>query len=278
MGITGNSLNDFADNIGKAKEDVGSKIGDIVSKPGNESIRIDANPTIAKLDGAMSSAAKGGKNNQGIVTTLQNIKDSLLYEHGVDKDGNVVKVLDTNGQAIPRDLANLTPEETFNLKKEIAAQTKFTGKPSDDKTVNSILKSMYGDLKEKLNGALSPTSFEITDLNQKYADLTSAELATRNRDAIVQRSNMISMPVKVGTAAGIITALSSGGAAVPAIIAGASAAALDKAMASTAVRSRVAAWLGSESPSVVMQVLQQNPGIRTVLYRALPKFASQLGQ
>jgi len=111
-----------------------------------------------------------------------------------------------------------------------------------------------------------------------FADLTSAELATRNRDAIVQRSNMVSMPVKVGTAAAIITSLGSGGAAIPAILAGAGAAALDKALGSTAVRSRIAAWLGSESPSVITQVLQQNPGIKTVLYRALPKFASQLGQ
>jgi hypothetical protein len=276
MGITGNSLSDFADNIEKAKNDVGSKIGDIISKPESADVKIDATPTIARLDDAMANAAKGGKNNQGIVTTLQNIKDSLLYEHGVDKDGNITKVLDTNGAAIPRDLTNLSPQEAFDLKKEIATQTKFTGKPSDDKTVNAILKSMYGDLKEKLNGALSPASPEIKDLNQKYADLTSAELATRNRDAIVQRSNMIGMPIKVGTAAGIITALSSGGAAVPAILAGAGAAALDKAMGSTAVRTRVAAWLGNESPGVIQQVLQTNPGIKTVLYRALPKFASQL--
>ena len=246
MGITGNNLSDFADNIGKAKNDVGSNIGDIYAKPENANIKINAAPTVSRLDAAISGAPKGGKNNQGIVTTLQTVKDALLYEHGADSEGNVVKVLDTNGHAIPRDLSSLSPEEAFQLKQDVAAQTQFTGKPSDDKTVNSILKGMYGDLNSKLNTAVSPTSPETTGLNQTYADLTSAELATRNRDAVVQRSSQVRMPVKVGEAAGIITAIATGGAAIPAILAGVGTAGLDKALGSTAVKSRIAAWLGSE--------------------------------
>jgi len=48
-------------------------------------------------------------------------------------------------------------------------------------------------------------------------------------------------------------------------------------METTAVKTRIAAWLGKESPSVIARVLENNPGIKTVLYRAFPKFASQLG-
>lgn len=273
LGITGNSLNDFSANIGKAKDEIGQKLGAIYSSAENAGNKINGTETVDKIDAAIADAAKGGKNNQGIVTTLQNIKDSLLYGHGVDGEGNIVR---TSNE--PVDLSSLSPQEAFNLKQEVAARTQFTGRASDDKTVNSVLKSMYGDLKGKLNAAVGGNNPEIKELNQQYADLTSAELATRNRNAIVQRSNMVSMPVKVGGAAAIITALGSGGAAVPAILAGAGAAALDSALASTAVRSRVAAWLGSESPSTIQKVLAQNPGIKTVLYRALPKFASQLGQ
>lgn len=347
MGITGNNLEDFGDNIHRVKTDLGTKIGDIYKSEANAALRIDVSDEVAKIDDAIKEAAKGGKNNQGIVTNLQNIKDSLLYQHTINAEGNIVKAgrladdvqktvqnhLDEIGQEIaanpqakasevldqvkknivlslqhagasdvadeinkiaannaddfskavtnvvdtpsPLKLSDLTPEEAFQFKKEIAARTQFTGKPSDDKTVNAVLKDIYGGTKEKLNSALSKNNPEIIDLNQKYADLTSAELATRHRGDIIKRQNLISMPIKVGSAAAIITSLS-GGTAVPVILAGAGAAALDKALASTAVKSRVAAWLGSQKPSAVAAIIQQNPAIKEVLYRVWPKLASQI--
>lgn len=273
LGITGNSLPDFANNITTAKQEIGNQIGAIYSAPENASIRIDATPEITKIDDAIAEAAKGGRGNQAIVTALQNTKDALLYEHQVNADGVIEKVGTT-----PRDLTNLTPQEAFDLKSLVAQQTKFTGNPSDDKTVNSILKNIYGGIKEKLNTLVGANNPELTDLNQKYADLTSAELATHNRDAIVKRADVISMPIKVGGATAIISALATGGAAVPAILAGATAAALDKALESTAVKTRVAAWLGSQSPSAIGKILEQNPEIKTVLIRALPKLSSLLGK
>lgn len=275
MGITGNSLPDFANNIHTAKQDIGGQLGAIYSAPENAGIRIDANPEIAKLDAAISKAAKGGKENQGIVTALQNTKDALLYEHGVNADGVIEKIGTT-----PRDLSSLNPQETFDLKKVVAEQTKFTGKPSDDKTVNAVLKDIYGGLKEKLNTELGVNNPEITDLNQKYADLTSAELATRNRSAIMQRADMISAPMKSGgaAAAGIITALASGGTAIPAILAGAGAVGLEKALESTAVKTRVASWLGTAEPSAINKLIQQNPAIKETLYRLVPKLSSRLGK
>ncbi len=273
MGITGNSLNDFANNIHTAKQDIGTQLSNIYTSPANANIRLDVSSEIQKIDDAIAQASKGGKSNQSVVTSLQNTKDALLYEHGIDSEGNIVKVGNQ-----PRDLSNLSPKEVFDLKRQVAENTRFTGNPSDDKSVNSTLKDIYGGLKESLNNSLGKNNPEIKDLNQKYADLTSAELATRNRNAIVQRANMISLPVKFGGATALITSLSTGGAALPTILAGATAAGLEKAMESTAVKTRIAAWLGKESPSVVARVLQNNPSIREVLYRALPKFASQLGQ
>ncbi len=272
MGITGNNLDDFADNIHTAKREVGEQIGAIYSDPKNAGVIVDASDEIQKIDDAIAKASRGGKENQGIVTTLQNTKDALLFDHAVNADGVIEKIGTT-----PRDLSKLTAQEAFDLKKVIAEQTKFTGKASDDKTVNSILKSMYGGIKDKLNKGLGKKSPELIDLNQKFADLTSAEIATRNRDAIIKRADLVSLPIKVGSATALITALSTGGAAVPAILAGASAAVLDKALESTAVRTRIAAWLGSETPSTISKVLANNPEIKTVLLRALPKFASQIG-
>lgn len=269
MGITGNNLNDFAHNINTTKNDVGEKLGAIYSAPENAGIRIDANPEITKIDEAIKNAAKGGKENQGIVTALQNTKDAILYEHQVNADGVIEKVGTT-----PRDLSSLSPKEVFDLKKVVAEQTKFTGKPSDDKTVNSVLKNIYGGLKEKLNTTLGVNNPEIIDLNQKYADLTSAELATRNRDAIIRRSDLVSNPIKIG----IATTILSGGMTIPAVLAGAGASMLDKALESTAVKTRIAAWLGSAEPSAITKLIQQNPAIKTTLYRLVPKLGNRLGQ
>ena len=273
LGITGNNMDDFANNIAKAKNDIGSQIGAIYSAPENADIKIDATPTLDKIDTAISDAASGGKNNQGIVNTLQNIKDSLLFEHTTDADGNIVKV----GNA-PLDVTELSPQEAFDLKSKIADATRFTGSPSDDKAVNATLKGMYGSLSDQLKGAVSENNPEIDKLSQQYADLTSAELATRNRNAIVQRSALTSLKTGgLGVAAGT-AAILTGTAALPAVLIGMSSAGLEKALESTAVKTRIAAWLGSETPGIVAQVLEQNPGIKTVLYRALPKFASQLNQ
>jgi len=272
LGITGNSLPDFQKNITAAKQDIGQKIGNIMASPENAAARIDVSAEIAKIDDAIAEAAKGGKGNQSVVTALQNAKDAILFEHQVNTEGVIEKIGST-----PRNLSTLSPQEAFDLKQLVSGQTKFTGNPSDDKTVNAVLKRVYGGIKEKINTAVSANSPEITRLNQQYADLTSAELATLHRDQILRRSDLISMPVKVGTVTGALTALATGGAAIPVILASISAGVLDKALQSTTAKTHIAAWLGSETPSAITKVMQQNPGIRQVLYRAFPKLASQLG-
>lgn len=272
MGITGNNLPEFADHIHAAKQDVGSKISKVYSSPANARLVINAQPEIAKIDAAIADAAKGGRNNQELVTTLQNIKDSLLYEHTVDADGKVVKAT-----AKPRDLSHLTPEEAFQFKQQVADHTQFTGRPSDDKTVNATLKNVYGGVKEQLNSTVGKNNSEIIDLNQKYADLTSAEIATRNRDHIVKRSDMISTTGKItATASGLATAIATGGAAIPVLLASAGAAVVEKALESTAVKTRVAAWLGKEAPGTLAKLFTDNPKLREIIYRTFPKLVSNL--
>lgn len=356
LGVTGNNMEDFANNINTAKKDVGQKIGAIYDNPLNADARINASDEIAKIDDAIAKAAKGGKNNQDIVNKLNNIKDSLLYDHSVSPEGvitksgekavtdtvdrhltsasqaldsltqdagkapdaatmskllestknNIVMGLQREGKdaaanninkidvskfksieemaqalgevsATPRDLSNLTTKEGFALKQKVSEATQFTGRESDDKTVNSVLKDIYSGIKTKLNKSVSPNNPEIIKFNEMYGDLTSAELAARNRNAIIQRSAFATLPVKIGTATALITALASGGAAIPSILAGVAAGALDKGVQSTAVQSRIAAWLGKESPSTIAKVLEKNPQIAPILRRVFPLMASKLG-
>lgn len=272
LGITGNSLPDFEKNISTTKSNIGQQIGSVYASPLNQNVRINTTDEIKKIDTAIMESAKGGKNNQNIVTQLKNVKDAILYEHAIDSEGSIVK---TGTQ--PRNLNHLTAQEAQNLIQHVADQTQFTGRPSDDKTVNSVLKSIYGGIREKINTAVSPNTPEIIKLNQQYADLTSAEIATRNRDKIVQRSNIISMPIKVGaTTAGIVEAIANPHAAIPIIIGGATAAALDKAMGSTAVKTRVAAWLGKQTPNTIQKFLLDNPNVAPILRRVFPALVSKI--
>lgn len=272
LGITGNDLKDFERNITTAKQDVGQQLGSIYSNPANAGVRINADADVERIDAAIKDAAKGGKNNQAVVTQLQNIKDGLLYEHGIDGNGNIVRV----GKMV-RDVSQLNPQEAQDFIQHVADQTQFTGRPSDDKTVNSVLKQIYGGIREKINTGVGANNPEIEKLNQQYADLTSAEIATRNRDKIVQRSNLVSLPAGGAAAAGaIVTAIATGGAAVPAILGGAGALAVEKSLASTAVKTRVAAWLSKESPSVIRKFFVDNPQLAPVFTRAFPALLGKL--
>lgn len=266
LGITGNSLPDFEKNITTAKNDVGQKIGAVYSNPANNVVRIDVTPDIGKINTAISTAAKGGKNNQTIVTQLMNIKDALLYEHGVDAEGNIIKT-----GTIPRNLSNLSAQESQDLIQHVSAQTQFTGRASDDKIVNSTLRDIYDGIRDKINTGVSVNNPEIIKLNEQYGNLTSAELAVRNREQIVQRSNMISLKTGgAATAVGAITAIVSGGATIPIVLSGLAGGAVEKALETTAVKTRVAAWLGKESPSVVKIFLQKNPQIAPIFNRVFP--------
>lgn len=273
LGITGNDIDDFGKNIGTQRQEVGSKIGSVYARPENADIVLDVTEEINKIDEAMKVAAKGGKNNQGIVTQLQNVKDALMFEHAIDADGNIVRV----GKGVVNDFSNINAKDVFALKQRVADATQFTGRPSDDKIVNATLKKIYGGLKTKLNGAVGKNNPEIIKLNEQYADLVSAELATKNRAAIIGRADLVGLKVGGAGALGTTAALLAGTATLPAVLVGIAVGALEKGLETTAVKSRVAAWLGSASPSVIRRVIESNPAIKSVLYRLLPKLSSRIG-
>jgi len=271
LGITGNDLEDFGKNVSQHKQDIGSMLNASYQHATDQGVKVDLTPIIDTFDQAIQDTAKGGKSNQYVATALQNAKDALLFEHSINKDGIIEKIGD-----IPKDLSKLTPLEAFDTKSILAGQTKFTGNPSDDKTINAVLKKAYGQIKEELNKKVSTVSPEVPDLNQKYADLVSAELAIANRDAILKRANIVPFFAKVGGAAGLVglgTAAFSGVGLIP-ILTAAGAAGVESLLASAAYKTRMAKWLGNTSPTILNKFFMENPGIKEAIYRTIPKAAS----
>lgn len=277
LGIVGNNLEDFGKNVTQKRQDIGAMLEGSYQEATNQGVKIDISDITKTFDDEITKASKGGKSNQGVVTALQNAKDALLYEHAV-QDGIITKVGTT-----PKNLNELTPLEVFDTKTLVGGQTRFTGNPSDDKIVNATLKKVYGQIKDKLNAATKGVSPEIPDLNEKYADLLSAEIAIKNREAILQRADIIPFFSKMGTTAGAAGLAGIGAAAftgvglIPVLV-GAGAAAVEKALSTTAFKTRMAKWLGNVEPSVLAKFFAENPGIKDAIYRAIPKAGSIIGQ
>lgn len=280
-GITGNNFDQLAKNIATRRGQIGEEIGSLTKqidaqtgmgataagKPGKV---LQLGDSLKPIDTAMKDAAS--TNNATLLSRLQQVKDALVHNLslGTDKAGNpsIVK-----GEA--RNLNAAGFADAFDLKKMVGNMTRWTGNKSDDEAVNAALKQVYGQVHEKMDVAaqqLDPkAAARLTALNAKYADLTTAEVATKYRDKIEARQNLISAPMKAGAIAGVIAAPFTGGVSLTTGLVALGAAGLDKALGSVAVKTRVAAWLAKESPTVLDKFFAQHPQIASVIDNTFSK-------
>ena len=166
-GIIANNLDELATKIGVKRGEIGKEIGKIVSANTDTFSLMD---DISPIEQAITEAAKNPRTNAGIIRRLQDVQDDLLR---VTVDGSDQRIFG-------RQLDNLTAQDVFDLKKEVGDLTRWTGNASDDEIVNKALSRTYG----KLKGLLDEKIPELRTLNEKYGNLTSAEIATKYRDKI----------------------------------------------------------------------------------------------
>lgn len=262
-GIVANNFDDLITKIRTTRQKIGQEIGtlgDTLSSKPELNIRNSLSP----LDEAMKNAA--AQNNATLGSRIQNVKRAIIekLEPSVDDAGNFT--IKSTGQ---RNLEKLTFQEVRDILGEIGDMTQFTGNPSDDKLVNSALKQIYGNIKQVSLQSAEKTNPELAKqfrkLTEKYADLSSAEIAAKYRDKIVERSALIGMSPQVsGIGAGIITAVASGGAAIPAILAGASVSVLQKLAQTPAFKTRLAAILSKMTTKEVSNIATKVPALKTI--------------
>ena len=275
-GITASNMEELAQKIGDARQQTGQEIGSVSRQldaglgrgaiPGvSQQKGLNIAGSLAPIDSAMQEAAK--TNNPSLLGRLQGVKDALVHTMSLGKDelGNpsILK-----GPA--RQLEDLSFADTFNFKKMIGDMTKWTGNPSDDQLINKALKGAYGNIKEAIDTRAeqinSDLAAKLRKLNEKYADLTSAEIATKYRDKIEMRQNIMKFAPTLMGMGGLAGSLLTGNA-LPALI-GLGAAGVDKALGSTLVKTHVAAWLAKEDPGVIDRFMRQYPQIADAIYRA----------
>jgi hypothetical protein len=185
------SFDDLVLKVDKGVEDYGSQIGKKLQQADMSNKSIDVSNSFTPIDNAIEQAAKSPETNAELINRLAATKRDLIGTRTID------------GGTMAKNLNNMTPLETFDLKQQIANITKFTGRPSDDGIVNKALKQVYGNVKEKIND-VAPG---LKDLNETYADLLSAKVALKNRANVLERQNITGVvPKGIGMIGGAMAA------------------------------------------------------------------------
>jgi hypothetical protein len=248
-GIKGNSLDELAQNIRTEKEIVGKQAANLFEE---STEKFDVSTAFQSLDEALDAAKKAPLTNSNIINRLENLKSDLLQigEGGVPT----------------RKLSDLSALEVQQFKRDVGELTRWTGNASDDEITNKALTRVYGQLKGMLDEKV-PGSRE---LNESYGNLISAETATKYRDVLAARQNLVSLPgVNVGVGGALVGAIASGGAITPALVLGVGAAGVQKAMSTPAGKTRMASWLAEMPNNERQSLLKEAPWLRAVMQEAL---------
>lgn len=262
-GIKANSFEDLATKISQARQSTGADLQKAAAQvPGQlASTRDDI---LAPFDKAITDAVS--HNDQPLLNRLMQTKDALTHEFKLDNAGSIVK-------AGERKLEGLSYGEGVELKRRIGDLTKWTGQHTDDTTVNGALTRTYGNVKGALNDLAAKSNpamaAQLKALNEHYANLTSAEIATKYRDVLQSRQNMINLPGKIGLAASMVAAPFTGG--LTTLIGAAASIGMDKALSSPAFKTRMAAALSKAGPQDLQALEASKPGIIGKLKIAFPK-------
>lgn len=267
--IIANNWDDLISKISNRRQEVGSKIGALGDKLEGK-VKLNLQSAMSPLDDAMQLAAS--QNNPTVLNRLQNVKKAVLEDLGVafDEDGTAQIV--SKGS---RNITSASFKEARKMLGSIGDITQFTGNPSDDKIVNSALKQVYGKIKEvtvKSAHQVDPKiGTEFEKLTERYADLSSAQIATKYRDKIVERSNLLTLsPQVAGIGTALLTFAATGGAATPAILAGLAGGVLDKLASTPAFKTRLAAILVKKSPQELNILFRKVPALQKFFPKGSP--------
>jgi len=268
-GMKANSFEELITKISEGRQKAGQEIGFLGDRLEGKVV-LNLRESLKPINDAMDVAAK--QNNQTLLQRLNSVKQSITenLQKGLDEAGNPTII-----SAGARNLDQASFKEAREIMRSIGDVTQFTGNPSDDKLVNSALKRVYGKAKEiTIRGAemADPNvAAQFRKATERYADLTSAEIAAKYRDKIMERQNLISFgQTTVGLGGALATAIATGGAAVPTIIAGMGAAGLQKALGSTAVKTRLASWLSKLPKKEAKTMLDRFPKLEVLFKTRTP--------
>lgn len=250
-GIKARSLEELATNIDNKLNQIG---GEISNKLKASIETIDLTQSLKPISEALEQANKAPSSNSAIINRLQGSLDDLLD----------VKTLEDGTRIPQRNLQNLSPQEAFEFKQIVSDITKFTGNASDDAMANKALIKVYGNIKGEINNKVPG----VKQLNERYADLISASKAAKNRQAVIQSSNIVPFTESAIGAGAAISAIATGGITAPLLI-GVGAVGLRRALSTPKVKTGLAAWLAKTPKAEQEKLYRQVPWARSIFNSVL---------
>ena len=248
--IQANNWDDWIKKLGRRQAEIGRPIADKISK---SSVPIDAEKS---LDNVFRPAIQKAvaNNNEALVKRLSETYKAITEELVPKKikGGNIG--IRSVGR---RKLNQMTPSEAWELKKRIGELAKWTDDTSTDELVNAAIQNSYRVLKHKLEVAVPG----IKQLNERYANVTSAKVASIYRDKILKRHDILGpMPTKL--LAGVEIIASGGDAA--SWLNGIAIIGVGKLMASPFAKTRLAAALAKLSEVEKIKIFKVYPQMRAL--------------
>lgn len=250
-GIIFKDFEDGAKKITARKNEVGEAISEILSKSNKTTNLTDIT---APIDAAIRRANEAPRSNATMITRLQNAKNDIL---GLQEG----KIGDLDVSAQTRQLKDVPLVKAFELKKLVGDLVKWTDNNTEEKSINKAFKKVYSRIKEKIEDQ-EPT---IKPLNERYADLLSAEHAVIYRDALSQRQNIFKFGTRVTGIGSLIASLFTGNP-LPAI-AGLSLAGFEEFMSTPRAKTLLASKLSTASKTERDQLVRNLPAIKSVVDR-----------
>ncbi|HKQ06115.1 MAG TPA: hypothetical protein VJ464_13350 [Blastocatellia bacterium] len=234
-GITANTMSGYLDAITKNKKGIGQQIEKALSHPKVASKVIDAEPLVlSPIDQAMERAVKNGE--QDLYSRLVALREGLTKEF-TPVEGKLVATASKN--------LKLNPKDTQLLKRQVGDATRWTGQAFDS-DLNKVRVQIYRNLDKAIDG-VAPG---VDKLNARYANMLSAEKSLERTMNILERQHLASIKdLGVGATVAGATSVAQGKFDLNSVLAGFAGGALNKALGSTAVKSRIASSFADLSPS-----------------------------
>lgn len=271
-GITANSFEELTTKINAERKLVAREIEKLSDQLPTH-LTTNLLDVVVPFDKAMQKAV--ASNDQALLNRLTNAKDAITKIFTV-QEGKITPV----GTVF---LDRVNYKNGLKMKRIVGDLTKWTGQRTEDESVNGALTRTYGLIKERLNelatrGSIT-TAQKLRKLNEQYADLTSAEIATKYRDILQQKHNLVNLPGKIGLAGSIIAAPFTGG--VSTILLALTSIGIDKALGSVAFKTRLAKWLAKATPAEKQIIFRAFPVLQRlkfpgdVLYEGVKKAVNE---
>ena len=218
LGIVGNSVEDFGQNIGKTIQTKLDDLGNILKVPQNVAKKINYTKAVNILDDTIDDLGKSPKMNKTIISKMQDLKDDLLAL--ATKTGK-------------KNIKKLTPEEALNMKRVTGNAAKWTGTDTPAE-FQGLIHKMYHAMRKAMEKAIPETA----QINDDIANLIGAQRAIPGAVARAEKAGPMGL-FKLRTAlAGGAGALLGGG--TPGAVAGIAA---EKIASSPPVATRAARTL-----------------------------------